>query len=78
MAVEQEAWRERRSKRRVKVEKIGMEEEEGGGIGFGELWLNSVCSIWLSCLSAPLEVNVFLHWVIDPTLHPGPWRWGEG
>lgn len=20
---------------------------------------------------------MFLHWVIDPTLHPGPWRWGD-
>lgn len=73
------------SKGRIKVVKIGMEEEEGrrrrreGGIGFWsyELWLNSVCSIRLSCLSAPLEVNVFLHWVIDPTLHPGPWRRGD-
>lgn len=20
---------------------------------------------------------MFLHWIIDPTLHPGPWRWGD-
>lgn len=57
---------------RIRVAKIG-----GWGFWSWELWLNSVCSIWLSCLSAPLEVNVFLHWVIDPTVHPGPWRWGD-
>lgn len=67
------------SKGRIKVVKIGRRRRRReGGIGFWscELWLNSVCSIRLSCLSAPLEVNVFLHWVIDPTLHPGPWRRG--
>lgn len=43
-------------------------KERGERYWSQELWLNSICSIWLSCLSAPLEVNVFLHWVIDPTL----------
>lgn len=43
-----------------------------------ELWLYSICSIRFSCLSAPLEVKVFLHQVIDPALHHEPQCWGVG